>query len=72
MQMRFGVFKWQPQGFPDWLEWAMSADHAKQRVEELAGRSVDIEFFAQDFVANTIVASSAEYRQKPKRMAFHA
>ncbi len=63
---RYGLFQWLPEGFPHWVEGTSDVDYAKRRIKQLLLESSDSEYFVQDFIANTIVASSSDYRPSRK------
>jgi hypothetical protein len=65
---RYGLFEWPPDGVPEWMESTSDVGYAKGRIKQLFLQSRDSEYFVQDFIANTIVASSSDYRT-PHRAA---
>jgi len=65
---RYGLFKWLPEGFPDWVEGTSDVGTAKERVRQLWLESAESDYFVQDFVANVIVASSSDYGQRFKQL----
>lgn len=59
---RYGLFEWLPDGLPEWMEGTSDVGYAKRRIKQLFLESRDSEYFVQDFIANTVVASSSDYR----------
>lgn len=67
---RYGLFKWLPEGFPEWVEATPDVDRAKKRIRELFSDNPDAEYFVQDFIANVIVASSTDHRRRAGQELF--
>jgi hypothetical protein len=58
---RFGLFEWRSDGFPHWVDAVADIQQAKKKIQDWAVESPDSEYFAQDFIANAIVASTRDY-----------
>ena len=58
---RFGLFEWRSDGFPHWVDAVRDLQEAKKKIQDWALESPDSEYFAQDFIANAIVASTRDY-----------
>lgn len=58
---RFGLFQWRNDGFPHWVDAVPDLQQAKRRIQDWAVKSPESEYFAQDFVANVVVASTRDY-----------
>jgi len=59
---RYGLFEWLAEAFPYWMEGTSDVEYAKVRIKQLWLESSQSEYFVQDFVANTIVTSTSDYR----------
>lgn len=59
---RYGLFEWPPDGVPQWMEGTSDVDYAKGRIKQLFLESSDSEYFVEDFISNTIVTSTSDYR----------
>ena len=59
---RYALYEWLPEGFPQWMEGTSDAEYAKTRIKQLWLESSESEYFVQDFIANTIVSSTTDYR----------
>jgi hypothetical protein len=68
---RFGLFEWRNDGFPYWVDEVPDLQQAKRKIQNWAVESPDSEYFAQDFVANVIVASTRDYLE-PSRQGVNA
>jgi hypothetical protein len=64
---RFGLFEWRSDGFPHWIDAAPDLQQAKKKIQDWALESPGSEYFAQDFVAHVVVASTRDYLVVPKR-----
>lgn len=58
---RFGLFEWRNDGFPHWVDAAPDLQQAKKKIRDWALESPNSEYFAQDFIANVVVASTRDY-----------
>ena len=58
---RFGLFEWRSDGFPHWVDAATDLQQAKKKIQDWAVESPHSEYFAQDFLANVVVASTRDY-----------
>jgi len=58
---RFGLFEWRSDGFPYWVDATDDLQQAKKKIQDWALRSPNSEYFAQDFIANVVVASTRDY-----------
>jgi hypothetical protein len=66
---RFGLFEWRNDGFPHWVGATPDLQQAKKRIQDWARESPDCEYFAQDFIANVVVASTRDYLAAPRHAA---
>jgi hypothetical protein len=64
---RFGLFEWRSDGFPHWVDAAPDLQQAKKKIRDWALESPDSEYFAQDFIANVVVASTRDYVSASRR-----
>jgi len=64
---RFGLFEWGNDGFPHWVDGSPDLQQAKKRIHDWSVESPDSEYFAQDFIANVVVASTRDYLGSPGR-----
>ena len=58
---RFGLFEWRSDGFPYWVDATDDLQQAKKKIQDWALKSPDSEYFAQDFIASVVVASTQDY-----------
>jgi hypothetical protein len=58
---RFGLFEWRSDGFPYWVDATDDVQQAKKKIQDWALKSPDSEYFAQDFIAHVVVASTRDY-----------
>jgi hypothetical protein len=58
---RFGLFEWRNDGLPHWVDAAADVQQARKRIRDWALASPESEYFAQDFIANVVVASTRDY-----------
>jgi len=64
---RFGLFEWRNDGLPHWVDAAPDVQEARKKIQNWALESPESEYFAQDFIANVVVASTRDYLVPSKR-----